>query len=56
MDDNREDKVKQLINGIGALVELWSITYKMFLKNGLTREDAIDSTQRLIDSVLNSSK
>ena len=42
------DKVKQLIQGIGLLTELWTITYQGFRQQGLSDAESIKHTRELI--------
>ena len=42
------DQVKQLIQGIGLLTELWTITYQGFRQQGLSDAESIKHTRELI--------
>lgn len=48
------DQVKQLIQGLGVMTELWMITYHGFKKQGLIDSDAIDHTKALMSLMVNS--
>ena len=39
------DKVLELINGVGAMAELWTISYNSFKKQGYSDDDAIVHTK-----------
>lgn len=39
------EKVNQIIQGIGVMTELWMITYNGFKSQGLTDDDAIGHTK-----------
>ena len=46
------DKIQELIRGMGALTELWLITYNLFLKQGCDSNMAIKHTQGLVSACL----
>lgn len=39
------DQMKQFINGLGALTEIWTITYQGFIRQGLNPIDAMTHTK-----------
>lgn len=39
------DKLLELINGVGAMAELWTISYNSFKKQGFSDDDAITHTK-----------
>lgn len=48
------DQVNQIIQGIGVMTELWSITYQGFVKQGMTPEEAITHTKALMSIMVES--
>ena len=38
------EKLKEFLMGIGAMTELWTVTYNNFRKQGLTHSDALEHT------------
>ena len=46
------DKINELINGIGALSEMWSIAYTSFLSQGLDPAEAAVHTKMLFKTLL----
>lgn len=46
------DQVKQIIQGIGVMTELWSITYNGFVQQGLSPQDAIVHTKGFMSVML----
>jgi hypothetical protein len=42
------DKVLEIINGIGMLAELWTITYNSFKKQGLDNKEALTHTKEFM--------
>lgn len=52
---NKEDaknKLTDFINSVGALTEIWGITYKSFLGQGFTEEQAMVNTQAFVHTFL----
>ena len=52
---NNEDankNLKDFINSVGALTEIWGITYKSFLGQGFTEEQAMANTQAFVHTFL----
>ena len=49
------EKVQQLLTGIGALVELWGVIYKGFIGQGLDKREAIDHTAAFMKMIVESS-
>ena len=39
------EKVKEFIKGIGALVEMWTVIYGQFLDHGYSPKDALVHTE-----------
>lgn len=54
------DQINQIIQGIGTLTELWTITYSGFKRQGLNNDDAVMHTKALmsimVDSMVNPNK
>lgn len=54
------DQINQIIQGIGTLTELWTITYSGFKRQGLNNDDAVMHTKALmsimVDSLVNPNK
>lgn len=46
------DQVNQLIQGIGAMVELWTITYSGFKKQGFSDKDAVTHTEAFMSIMM----
>lgn len=46
------DKLIKLINGIGAMSELWVIIYSGFKKQGMTDENAMLHTKNFMEVIL----
>lgn len=46
------DLVKQLIQGLGVMTELWAITYNSFKSQGFTNGDAINHTKAFMSVVI----
>lgn len=50
------DQINQIIQGIGVMTEMYTITYQSFKKQGLTDDDSIKHTKAfmsvMIDSIL----
>ena len=42
------EQLKAFINGVGAICEMWMITYNGFIKQGLAHNDAMMHTQGLM--------
>ena len=52
---NNEDankNLKDFINSVGALTEIWAIAYKSFLGQGFTEEQAMVNTQAFVHTFL----
>ena len=54
MSDSINKKLTELINGMGALTEMWLITYKLFIDQGLDKVEALDHTRALVQAILTS--
>lgn len=39
-----DEKVKQIIMAVGALSELWTVTYRGFIGQGFSHKDALEHT------------
>lgn len=53
---NNEDtnkKLKEFITAVGAISEVWAITYKSFISQGLSKDDAILNTQAFMQTFVN---
>lgn len=50
--DNTNEKIKAMINSIGALAELSGIFLKELLRNGFTREESVTIISSMISSSL----
>lgn len=48
------DRIGQLIQGIGLFTELWSITYHSFKSQGISDQEAIAHTSALMSVIFNS--
>ena len=48
------EQIDQLIQGIGIMTELWAITYKNFLKQGMDADDAVIHTKALMSIMIGS--
>lgn len=49
MNDNA---IENLINGFGAMTEMWIISYKCFIEHGMNEEQAIKHTQAFMASII----
>ena len=47
-----ENAIENLINGFGAMTEMWIICYKSFIDHGMTEAQAIKHTQSFMASVI----
>lgn len=48
------DDVKNIIQGLGAITEMWIIVYDNFKKQGLNDETALVHTKALMSSMMGS--
>lgn len=48
------EQVNKLIQGIGAMTELWMITYQGFKRQGLNDEDAVMHTKAIMSIMMES--
>lgn len=48
------NQVNQIIQGIGVMTELWTITFNGFVKQGLSEQDAIIHTKALMSIMVES--
>lgn len=46
------DAVNQLIQGIGVMAELWTITFKSFINQGFTISDAMLHTKAFMSVII----
>lgn len=46
------DQVKNIIQGIGLLTELWTITYNGFIQQGLSSSESMKHTKELISIMI----
>ena len=46
------DAVNQLIQGIGVMAELWTITFKSFISQGLKVSEAMEHTKALMSVII----
>lgn len=46
------EKLKELIDGIGAMAELWTITFRSFKKQGLDNKDALMHTKEFMSVMM----
>lgn len=47
-----DEKVKQILMGVGALSELWTVTYKNFLLQGFNHGEAIEHTSAFMQILI----
>ena len=48
------NQLKDFINGIGQLCEVWTIVYRSFVSQGMDPKDAIQHTQAFMTATMNS--
>lgn len=48
------DQINQIIQGIGLMTEMYTITYQSFKKQGLSDKEAIIHTKAFISVMINS--
>lgn len=46
------DQVKQLIQNLGMMAELWTITYQSFRKQGMSHADSIIHTKAFMSTMM----
>lgn len=46
------DAVNQLIQGIGVMAELWTITFKSFISQGLKVPEAMEHTKAFMSVII----
>lgn len=49
------DQINQIIQGIGLMTEMYTITYQSFKKQGLSDKEAIKHTKAFISVMIDSS-
>ena len=47
-----ENNIAELFNSIGAFVDLWVITFNNFLQRGFGRQEALEHTKSLFETIL----
>ena len=47
-----EKAIENLINGFGAMTELWIIAFKCFIEHGMTEQQAIAHTKAFTSSIV----
>lgn len=45
-------KLKDFINGIGAIVEMWTVVYGQFINHGYSPKDALAHTESFIRATI----
>ena len=48
------EKLKEFMQGIGMMTEVWTISYRGFKTQGLNDEDALKNTRYFMSSLLDS--
>lgn len=46
------DGLKSFVNNVGVLCETWTLTYNIFLKQGMNAKDAMAHTQGFMSSLI----
>ena len=46
------DKVKDFIKGVGALVEMWTVIYRQFIDHGYSQKDALVHTEAFMRATI----
>lgn len=46
------EKLKEFLVGIGAMTELWMITYNSFKNQGLSHSDSLEHTGAFMKSII----
>ena len=49
-----DEQIKQFIIGVGALTEMWMVSYRGFIQQGLDHKDALEHTREFMKVVLSS--
>lgn len=52
MGNSFNDKLNEFLNATGALIEMWSITYKGFRAQGFDHATALANTKAFIETVM----
>lgn len=47
------NKFQELVNGLGALTEIWTLTYKNFCNLGFNQEEALTHTMAFTKVMMN---
>lgn len=47
-----EEKIRELMMGIGSIAEVCGVMFKELLRNGFTREEAVQLTEVFLTSVI----
>ena len=48
------EKLKNFIAGIGAMTEVWTMTYKNFIEHGYTSTEALTHTREFMSALIHS--
>lgn len=46
------NKLQEFINGLSALTEIWTLTYKNFCSHGFDQEEALIHTSAFIETIM----
>lgn len=49
------EKILELIKGIGALTEIWVVAYTNFKAQGLNHKEALEHTREFVSLLINNS-
>lgn len=47
------DKLQSFITSLGAMCEIWTLTYKSFITQGMDKKEALTHTQSFMTSFMN---
>lgn len=48
----KNEQLENLVNGIGALTEIWMVTYANFKNQKMTDDDAIKHTKAMMETIM----
>ena len=51
MDENMKKQLEDLITGVGAITELWTLVYKNLKNQGMTASEAVINTKAVIETI-----
>lgn len=51
MDENIKKQLEELITGVGAITELWSMVYKNLRSQGMTVTEAAINTESIVKTI-----